>query len=183
MHRRGENARSDPQLSSQSRFGQPDVHFYCTGTAKTNFLHGRNVFEKPQKPLKTTAPAQKSRWSSKSLQHDGNLTILTEKSDALARGRRFFKNSRAPGRRTTEKHLSGTSRTLPRHLPGAFPGASRAPPGHFPGVSRAPPGHLSGTSRAPPGHLPSTPGRVTRTRALLRHRIYLKLVVSSLYDV
>ena len=89
-----------------------------------------------EKPLKTTAPVQKSRCSSKSLKTGGNFTVLTEKSDSSARNRLFL-NSRVAGRRTTEKHAKSIA---------------RAPLGHLPGTSRAPPGHHVFLSSPTPAH-------------------------------
>merc|ERR1712155_181366 len=162
---------SEPKLSSQRRFGQSDAHFLCTGAVKTNFLHRRGGFEQSWKFI---APAVENAPPLKLIKTDGNLSILIEKIGQLRAESPLFFNSRAAGRRTTEKHFSGISRALLGHLSGI----SRAPLGHLSGTSRAPLGHLSGTSRAPPGHLPgisralpSSPGRVTRIRALLRQRI------------
>merc|ERR1712079_305194 len=71
---------SDPKLSSQSRFGRADVHFYCTGAVKTNFTHRRGGFEQSWKFI---APAVENAPSRKLTKTFGNLPILTEKIGQL----------------------------------------------------------------------------------------------------
>merc|ERR1712197_72432 len=81
---------SDSKLSSQSRFGRADVHFYCTGAVKTNFLHRRGGFEQSWKFI---APAIENAPSRKLTKTDGNLAILTEKNRTAMRGIAAFFNS------------------------------------------------------------------------------------------
>ena len=103
--------------------GKRTLIFTAQAQLKRTFCTGAVFLRSRKKPLKTTAPVQKSRWSSKPLKTDGNLTILTEKVGQPRADWPLFLNSRAAGRRTTEKHAKS--------------------------ISRAPPGHLLGTSRAP----------------------------------
>ena len=119
----------------------------CTGAAVFNFLHRRGGFAKSWKSI---APAVENAPPRKSPNTDGNLTVLTEKSQTALRGIAFFL-MRGPGFATKALgtqcgRLSDSSRTLL----GRLPDAPRTPPGRASDASRTLLRRSSDTSRTAP---------------------------------